>query len=282
MKNTLENIFLVMGGRQKNRNRPNADVIIKENGMPAIITEEVWEMVQNRRKTNSTATNKAKRVYILTGILFCGLCGESYFGNSNGRDYKYMCKKRANKLNCNNISIDKDELEQYILKNIYSLVDNSVSDELLDKINTLYSETREEAINELKTTTVKLTAVNTKISNLVNIISNGSTLPSLVTELSKLEDEKNILESKLDLLNNIDSKELVDKSFISEMLSGELADIEKLPPEEQKIILAKYINKIFIFPDKIEIELKIDNKKISNKNVGYDWWAGVDSNHRTQ
>lgn len=270
------------GGRQKNRNRPNADVIIKENGMPAIISEEVWQMVQNRRRTNSTATNKAKRVYILTGILFCGLCGESYFGNSNGRDYKYMCKKRANKLNCNNISINKDELEQYILKNIYSLVDNSVSDELLDRINTLYSKTREEAVSELKTTTVKLTAINTKISNLVNIIANGNTLPSLVAELSKLEDEKTILENKIELLNNIETKESINKTFISKMLSGELENISKLPPEEQKITLAKYINKIFIFPDRIEIELKIDNKKISNKNVGYDWWAEVDSNHRTR
>lgn len=144
------------GGRQKIRNKPNPDVIIKENGMPAIIDKEIWEMVQNRSKNKNNATNKAKKIYILTGLLYCGKCGDSYFGNSNGRDYKYMCKNKANKLQCDNISIKKEELEKYILNNLYSLLDNTVSDELLEKINSLYSNARKEATKELKVATAKI------------------------------------------------------------------------------------------------------------------------------
>lgn len=85
----------------------NPDKIVIENGIPAIIDKRLFEeaqiqMKQNKRKPGSY---KTKRVYILSGKVYCAECGSKLEANSysGGRDHKhtyvtYRCSGRKKKI----------------------------------------------------------------------------------------------------------------------------------------------------------------------------------------
>ena len=60
-----------------------ADVVVP-GGMPAIISEELFERVQRRMVTNQIVSSKSKAVeeYLLTTKIFCGNCGKMMAGES--------------------------------------------------------------------------------------------------------------------------------------------------------------------------------------------------------
>ena len=58
--------------------------VITPDGMPAIVPQEIFDKVQTRMEKNKhkPAAAKAEVEYILTGKLFCGLCGNLMVGVS--------------------------------------------------------------------------------------------------------------------------------------------------------------------------------------------------------
>lgn len=71
-------------GKRNHHKSKNPDEIIKiEGGMPRIISDEIWEKVRARMEKNKRgpAANKAKEIYLLSGLIFCGKCGGAMVGN---------------------------------------------------------------------------------------------------------------------------------------------------------------------------------------------------------
>jgi len=71
-----------ISGKKHNRMYKDESEIIRiENGMPVIIEKEVFEMVQRRlESTKKQPRTETKRFYLLTGLITCGICGNSYSG----------------------------------------------------------------------------------------------------------------------------------------------------------------------------------------------------------
>lgn len=63
-----------------------------------LISEEVWEEYQVRRKSRRVQRNGEKSTYLLTGLLFCELCGHGMYAGLFGHDrkLKYRCSGAAN------------------------------------------------------------------------------------------------------------------------------------------------------------------------------------------
>ena len=90
-----------------------ADVVI-EDGIPAIIDRELFFAVQEVLAMNTTRP-KTKSKYLLTGKLFCGICGEPMSGatgtSKTGAKYRYYRCRHNNDIN----PIEKDELERIVV-----------------------------------------------------------------------------------------------------------------------------------------------------------------------
>lgn len=254
------------GGRQRNRNVPSKDIIRIENGMPAIIDKEVFEMVKKRTHIKPGGSGKAKNIYLLTGVLFCGECNESYIGKSDGKYLKYICKGRANTLTCHNIILNKNKIENYILNNMYSIINLQISDEFLKNINLEYEDTKKDLNEEIRITKTQLTDVSKKVTNLINVLASGLDSKNVRIELNKLEDEKALLEDKLNLLNGVKSTPKISKEMIQEIIKKDVENIKELSAQEQKYIIHKYIKKILVFNDRIEITFSISNDILSAQN----------------
>lgn len=65
---------------------------------PPLISEEVWEEYQVRRKSRRVHRNGEKGKYLLTGLVFCDLCGHGMYAGQFGHDgkLKYRCSGAAN------------------------------------------------------------------------------------------------------------------------------------------------------------------------------------------
>ena len=117
--------------RNSHRSKPPEEIIRVEGGIPAIISKEVWEAVQEKRKTKSRKLKNAEKIYLLSSKVFCGVCGQQMNGSIRYRSNDappfnvYVCHTLKN--SCSNAKeIDKMSLESYIISLVqeYCNVDN--------------------------------------------------------------------------------------------------------------------------------------------------------------
>jgi len=245
-----------------------------ENGVPAIISEELFYKVQRKLAENkkAPAKAKAKNEYILTTKLYCGHCeglmiGES--GNSRGKSYTYYkCNNKKRQKNCDKTNAGKDYIEDLVINTtvnvvlqddvIYHIANKVVELQLKERINDrlIYLE------NSLKDT-------NKRIANMLKAIEDG-----LYNELvnSRLNELKAL---KIELTNDIDreniSKPKIDKDMViywlNQFKGGNTKDVNY-----RKKIVDTFINKIFLFDDKLIITYNYsnDNNNIAVSDLALD------------
>ena len=125
----------------KDRRKKNERVLVGtfdevriENGIPRIVTDELFERVQtvldNRQMAGSQGPNKDSN-YVLTGITFCAHCGSPIHGRAKvaGRAHKrychYVCSNvdnPKNNIKCTLKPILQDKLEHIVAKALSDLV----------------------------------------------------------------------------------------------------------------------------------------------------------------
>lgn len=111
---TIRAIFkntLIKGVRQF-----KADEEIETVNCPAIIDEDTWNEIQEKRKLNyGTKKRKPKYSYLLKGLLQCGHCGQALHGrikpSRSEKMYRCHCKRNGKKESCRgwdrNVHIDR-------------------------------------------------------------------------------------------------------------------------------------------------------------------------------
>ena len=146
------------------------DYMVCDGIHEAIIDEDTWEKVQEKRKSQAKRyehVNKGKdeKIHLLSGILCCPLCGSGMYGNKsikkkNGKHYKdyfyYGCKHRSMTLGhkCTyNKQLQEEKLDSAVAEVIGKLVGNPKFAEMMKKkinIKTDTSEVEKEIANYQK------------------------------------------------------------------------------------------------------------------------------------
>lgn len=115
------------GKRNGHAYKDPSEVIRIEGGMPAIVTKEEFEKVQEilKMKKKNPGTNKAKENYLLTGLIRCGCCEKPYQGNRrNGKSkplyvsYRCSFRRKTSSKVCDNKEIRKEYIEEYVLSEL--------------------------------------------------------------------------------------------------------------------------------------------------------------------
>lgn len=172
-----------------------------ENAIPPIISKGLWDKVQMRNEMQKPepGTFKAKQVYLLSGKLFCGYCGEHMNGCSNGKGKctYYECFGKKNmKHECNKRNIRKEFIEKVVAEDALSLL----TDENIEMIaNSAVKANNAEIVKNTDIPVIKerITEINNTLNNLLKAIEGGDTPEILVKRISELEKEKKSLNDKL-------------------------------------------------------------------------------------
>lgn len=104
--------------------------ILKEGAIPAIVSQDVFDRVQERMAKNkkAPARKKAKaEEYLLTTKLFCGYCGAPMVGESgtsrtNTVHRYYKCVTAKKKQGCHKKTVKKDWIEDLIVTETMKVV----------------------------------------------------------------------------------------------------------------------------------------------------------------
>lgn len=175
--------------------------IVHPNAFPAIVSEELFNRVQEKMDNNkkAPARHKADDDYILTPKLRCGKCGAIMFGESGtsrtGTVHRYYkCASAKRKRGCDKKTVRKEWIEDIVVNyTMKKIMDDELVDYLAERILYLLSQ-ENTRIPELK---AKLKEVNGYIDNLLNAIQQGLFNSSAKQRLDVLESEKSEIETAI-------------------------------------------------------------------------------------
>lgn len=261
------------GNRAKKRGVPNDDMIKIEDGMPAIIDKTLFFKVQEKMKgrKHMGGSYKAKQVYILSGLVKCGKCGQNYVGAKKNIYWSvYECSGHKKGI-CDNKAIKKEEIENnaiIVLKQkLKELISNS---QLLDKVNSQYKELHNNTKNDLEIERKKLTNVNSQINNINKAVLDGFYSPEMKAQMLELQNEKEMIERTIFMITEVSQKPSITQDDINGILQNDLLKLESENLEIVKEVVQKYVREIIISPDNIDIKIVLDDTTLTGDNRGGD------------
>jgi site-specific DNA recombinase len=258
---TINNISKILTNRRYVGNYIYKDVVI-ENGIPAIVPNDVFDKVQEMIAVNKRAPSRHKAVddYLLTTKLYCGKCksfmvGES--GNARDRRYSYYkCVNTKRNKTCDKKAVKKDWIEDIVIYQVMKFIsDDSLVELLVNKILSIQG--KESPM--LKSLKKQLSQTDTAIENMLNAIEQGIITKSTKKRLDELESTKENLETEI-AKENI-SHPLLTKEFLYSWFDGfKNFDVNKL--ENRKMLIDTFVNSVVLYDDRIDFYFNFkDNAK---------------------
>lgn len=254
------------GKRNNHRSKPIEDMIRIEGGVPAIVSEEVWNGVQailKKRTRHRASNNSGKEIYLLTGKVVCGECGAAYTGvrRFSGRNRSkyvyYQCanRKRTASHSCSNKEIRREYLETFIMQEIARIVfDPSNVPKLVKEYYKYHEEFDTESADQIRMLNASLQTVSKKIDNIVSAVANtGSS--ALLNSLEAFEKEREEILAKIENVEKHSKTQTVTEMMVElayeyargMYLSGDV--------EMHRQLLNLYLDKVVVYYDHIEFYL---------------------------
>ena len=254
------------------------DIQIKD-GIPRIISDDLFCKVADRLKENkkAPAKAKAKEKYLLTGKLFCGHCKEPMSGYSGigrkGIKYTYYICNGRKKKKCNKQNVHKEYIENIVIDKCRELLSDDNINRMVDLFIT--KSNKEYAQSEIVRLEKKISELDKQINNLTMTIANCN-LPiaqqKLCEQLEELSQAKILVESQLSEQQVVQHQISADtvKQFLLMLRSG------NYDTESTRIALVTVlINKIYLYDDHMII---IFNTGHGEENVDISTLSWIDNN----
>lgn len=259
---------------------------IIENGMPCIISVELFYSAEKKLQSNRRGgTNAARKLekqdvdYWLTGHIYCGECGAPLHGISgtskSGNIYYYYSCLNHKKHSCNMKNQSKDKLEIIVNSVIERMIEDNTLRLFIAKMCFDYYE---ESKNEdkgayLASLKNNLKEVEKKLNNFVKAIGEGIFNETTQTAMSELENRKNLLKEQIaaeEMREKFDIKLETIVDYFDSFVGG--FDKE----EVKKKVLDIFVDKIYIYKEKMVITFHfLDDKQ----ELAYEDTIDMINNH---
>ena len=239
------------------------DTII-QHGIPAIVSEELFNRVQERKAKNKRASahNKGRERYILSTKLFCGKCMTMMIGESgqkrNGAIYRYYkCASAKRKKGCDKKAIRKEWIEEYVINKLLSILDdNEVLNDMADKLLELLNQ-ENTVIPALE---AQLKEVQKSIRNLMKAIEEGLITKTTKARLTELEAEEERIQESIYIEENKMPK--LTKEQILFALER-FRDLDITLEHNRERLVDALVKCIILYDDKIIITTTFKNEPIT-------------------
>ncbi len=198
-------------GKRSNRAFKQEEEVVRIKGaIPAIIEEDVFIKVQKKMDSRRVSTRapgpwygigaRGKEIYVLSGLVFCGHCGNKMHGNimvRGGKQYKYYsCEGR--RAGCKQPSIPKHVVENKVIEVLAEVLNPDLAEQYTESLNALIEKQCSEKIPVIEE---KMQEIDNQISNLLDLIQDGCDLSFVKPRLNGLALQKAKLESEIKALS---------------------------------------------------------------------------------
>lgn len=227
--------------------KKNPDPIIIEGIIPRIIDDDTWRKVRARMAQKAKrASNKAKREYLLSGLIECASCGATYVGHCNVAKRKdgslretryYECGNKYRTRTCNSRNINADELEVFVCTQLKAYLLDMDIDQAAEEFAAMINGASPDCEAERR----ELVELERQIQNGIKAVLSGMDIPELHAEIDRCRDRK------LELENIISEKEKngAQKVTVEEIRHVFRWALENYNDQNQKKIIQQFVKKIY-------------------------------------
>lgn len=220
-----------------------------ENVIPSIVDEKTFALAQANLTQIPHNYHRYTDDYILSGKIYCGLCGKKMRGISGtskgGEKYKYYgCKKPC-------------ELKQVSVESI----ETSIVDEIIDL---LQSSTKQLAKSVVKILNAKLSDTDTtslqkqklsierKINNIYEALENIGYDATLKLRLTQLQDQHDAVCAQMSRITNPTVTAAEIEKYLNQFIDGDYLDLHYK-------ILKELVFKVVVFSDYFDVYFGTSN-----------------------
>ena len=242
--------------------------IITPNGVPAIISPELFDAVQERISKTKKAPSSHKAVddYLLTTKLYCGHCGsfmvgESGTSNSNRIYRYYKCITAKRRKGCHKKAVRKEWIEDIVINEIRKFL---YDDEAIDEMIKLVMQAQRQENKKLPLLKKELRSVEKGINNMLNAIQDGIYNSSTKRRLDELEERKEALETE------IANEQLIKPLLEPKKLKFYFINLRKLDTtklEDRRSLINNFVNAVVLHDDRIDF---VFNYQDGTKTVTFE------------
>lgn len=242
--------------------------------IPALIDPETFAKVQRLLIQNKRAPARrwTKAEYLLTGKLFCGLCGHTMVGEcgtgkSGTKYFYYNCLEKKKNRTCRKRAVHKQWIEQLVLEKAKSIVmSDAMIDFIADKTYQYYiaQDTETSYTDSLRE---ELKQVEAATANLVRALEAGIFNAATKARMDELEQQKEALETALADAELISGLRLTKDHIKFFLLQFRSLNFDE--PESQRRIIDIFVNAVFVYDDRVTITFNYsgDNRTITLAEV---------------
>lgn len=232
------------------------DGIRVEGGMPQIIDKKQFEEVQYilKNKKNPRGKSRTNERYLLTGLLFCGECGEPMIGmcgtsKSGIKHHYYACKSKRLGGGCRKRDVRRDKLEYDIALGVYQhILNEPVITQIAEGVARYFDEQRNNP--DITILQERQKTNDTAIQNIMRAIEAGVFTETTKDRLLELESERATIKAQLaEITVNIPEFNMDElKEFLLSFRGGDIND-----PKYREELIKNFIVAIYLYDDHAKI-----------------------------
>lgn len=235
------------------------------NGIPRIISDELFYQVQERMHRNKKAPARArsKAEYLLTTKLFCGYCKEMMIGVSGtsrngGTHWYYTCKSVFHKKGCKKKNVKKNYIEELVLQKARAQLTDENINLIAREVEKIFQQEKESPV--LKRLNRLLDECNKSIENLLRILEAGEISDIVIDRIGQKKKEREDLQTQISIekLKFVSATESEIKFFLSQLKKGNVNDIKY-----NRALISIFVNSIYLYDDKITIVFNASNNAVA-------------------
>ncbi len=238
-------------GSRNSHAAPNPDAIRKEDGVPAIISRELFDKVQEcmtQNKRQQGGRPATKRSYPLKGKVFCGHCKSAVYVSTSKRIYDYYkCGGKKNGNGCEGVIYSVDKLEETVATILRSQLGSpTLTDSLAETLRAEARKFQGDAVARYQRLQKQEMELSRKLDNAMDAVLDGLTSPALKKRIADIESQ--LAATRRDLKSLRSQAEATDIPLERLRQLLELA----LAPENTTALLS-LVSRVEIYTDHIEI-----------------------------
>lgn len=240
----------------------NEDMIIIPDGVPAIISKEDFEKVQqilDERRRHKAIIRQEQ--YLLSGKIVCGICGAAYSGNRKktanpDKPYiTYRCNNRPYRTGktCNNKEVNRDMIEEAVLKLLGEVIfDVKIVPKIFERYKELVANETERSDAVLRTLKLKKEKVQTGIKNILKAIE-VSESRTLLQRLEELEKEKEVIDKEINKNEAKHKPQVFDYELVERTFNEAKTLFKKGSLPETKQLISMFVDKVVVHENRVEV-----------------------------
>lgn len=244
-----------VGKKRGKVRRPDAERVVVEGAVPAIVPPELWDAAQRKHGTSPFGVGRPwHRPYLLSGMITCGACGKRFRAKKQpkGTPPVYVCGAylASGRAVCDGSGIPTWYLDQAVLDGLHKRIERLLDPAVLRDRLTARLRAERQAPEIVAALEAQLAETRRQIARLVDALAGGSEdVPSIRARVVALERDETRLASQLaEARAHADPEQTLHRAVAAmlEAFGAFRTTLERGEPEARKAVVRAFLEGIRI------------------------------------